>query len=709
MQHMTLSIDAEGIALVTLDHATETMNLVSQEWIQEFSELVAQLAADPCVMGVILTSGKAAFMAGADLKMFTRRYSVAQALETSRLPTQMHRQLETCGKPWVAAINGLALGGGFELALACHRRILADQPKAVVGLPEVNVGLLPGSGGTQRLARMIGMKGALDVLLSGRSYRPAEALKIGLVDELAPADRLMDAARAWLLSSPDAQRAWDKKGYAHPEGAGLLNPKVASFLSVLPAQNTARTQQNYPAPAAITAVVFEGMQMPFDAALKLESKYFAKLLADPVAGNIIRTTFVNKGDAAKLARRPAGVPKASFETVAVLGAGMMGAGIAHVAAQAGMQVHLLDRTFAEAESAKTRIARTLAREVEKGRRAATDADAILARIHPTDDVTALAPADIVVEAVFEDTDIKAEITARVEAVLRKGVIFASNTSTLPISRLAQAARDPARFIGLHFFSPVERMELVEVIMGKATSQQTLAEALDFVARLRKVPIVVNDSRGFYTSRVFQTFIHEGLAMLSEGVAPALIENAAKQAGMPVGPLALLDEVTLDLPLKIIAQAEAEEGTAYTRPCGFDAAQRMVAAGRSSRKAGGAFYEYPESAPKHLWPGLTTLFPQTAQQPDVEALKQRFLYIQALETARCLDEGVLTHPVDGDIGSVLGWGFPTWTGGTLSLIDTVGLAEFIARCELLAQAHGPRFSPGEGLRARLARGATITGV
>ncbi len=709
MQHMTLSIDAEGIALVTLDHARESMNLVSAEWIAEFAALVETLAADAAVRGVILTSAKAAFMAGADLKMFTRRFTKAEALETSRVPTQMHRRMETCGKPWVAAINGLALGGGFELALACHRRILADQPKAMVGLPEVNVGLLPGSGGTQRLARMIGMKGALDVLLSGRSYKPADALKAGLVDELAPPEGLIDAARAWLLSDPQPGRDWDRKGYAHPDGAGLLNPRVASLLSVVPAQNTSRTQQNYPAPAAITAAVFEGLQMPFDAALKLESKYFAKLLSGPVAGNIIRTTFVNKGEAAKLARRPADVPKARFGVVAVLGAGMMGAGIARVAAQAGLAVHLLDRTAEEAGRGKERIARALSREVEKGRRAAADAEAILARIHPTGDVAELCAADIVVEAVFEDTAIKAEITARVQGVLRPDVIFASNTSTLPISRLAQAAVDPARFIGLHFFSPVERMELVEVIMGKQTSAQTLAEALDFVQLLRKVPIVVNDSRGFYTSRVFQTFIHEGLAMLSEGVAPALIENAAKQAGMPMGPLALLDEVTLDLPLKIIAQAEAEEGAAFVRPCGFEGAQRMVEAGRRSRKAGGAFYDYPEGGEKHLWPGLSALFPKAAAQPDVEELKDRFLFIQALETARCLEEGVLTHPADGDLGAVLGWGFPTWTGGTLSLIDTIGLSGFIAACDRLAQRHGPRFTASDALRGRALRGETMTGV
>lgn len=706
MKHITLSVDAEGIALVTLNNADESVNLVSPEWIAEFVALTEQLAADAAVRGILLTSGKPGFMAGADLKMLARPFDKAQALDLARVPSAMHRRLETCGKPVVAALNGLALGGGFELALACHHRILADHPKAVVGLPEVNVGLLPGSGGTQRLARMIGLRAALEVLLDGKPRAPAAALKAGLVDAVVPPDQLLAAARAWLLSAPAPVQPWDTKGWSHPDAQGLLNPQVASYLSVLPARTAAATMHNYPAPAAITAAVFEGLQMPFDQALALEGKYFAKLLIDPVAGNIIRTTFLNKGEAAKLARRPAGVPKASYATVAVLGAGMMGAGIAHVSALAGLQVHLLDRSPEEAARGKAASARTLAKEVERGRRSQAEADAILARIHPTADPGDLAPADIVIEAVFEDTAVKAEITARVQAVLRPDVIFASNTSTLPITGLARAATDPSRFIGMHFFSPVERMELVEVIRGRETSDATLAQALDFVALLRKVPITVNDSRGFYTSRVFQTFIHEGMAMLAEGIAPALIENAARMAGMPIGPLALLDEVTLDLPVKIIRQAEAEDGAAYQPPCGYAPALRMIAAGRSSRKAGGAFYDYPAEGPKHLWPGLADLFPPRADQPEAASLRRRFLHIQALETARCLEEGVLSDPADGDLGSVLAWGFPTWTGGTLSWIDTVGAAAFVAECEALAQQHGARFAPSDWLRARAAAGRPL---
>jgi 3-hydroxyacyl-CoA dehydrogenase/enoyl-CoA hydratase/3-hydroxybutyryl-CoA epimerase len=707
MKHVRLTTDADGIAVITLDHATESMNLVSPEWVAEMAAAIEQVAADPAVKGAIVTSAKRAFMAGADLKVLIKGYTKAEALALAAAPTAMHRRLETCGKPFVAAINGLALGGGFELALACHRRIIVDDPKALVGLPEVNVGLLPGSGGTQRLARMIGVKAALDLLLAGQTLDPAKARAAGLVDEVVPADRLMAAARAWLLSGPDPVRAWDKKGYAPPESGGLLNPAMAMLFSLQPAAVAAKTLHNYPAPAAILSAVFEGIQLPFDKAAKVEQKYFAKLLSRSEARAIIRTTFVNKGRAEKLVARPAGVPKASFARIGVLGAGMMGGGIACVAAAAGCEVVLIDRTQAEADKGKATTQKTLAREVERGRRTQPEADAILARIAPTTDFAALAGAALVIEAVFEDTAIKADVTRRAAAVLGPDALFASNTSTLPITGLAEAFARPERFIGLHFFSPVDRMALVEVILGRKTSQATLAHALDFVAVLRKTPIVVQDSRGFYTSRVFQTFIHEGMAMLGEGVAPALIENAARFAGFPVGPLAVTDEVSLALPMKIIRQSEAELGQRYQRPCGYAVMQRMLdELGRGGRKAGGGFYDYPAGAPKRLWPALSEHFPQAREQPGVPELRKRMLYIQALETARCLEEQVLSDPADGDLGSVLGWGFPTYTGGTLSLIDAIGIAAFVAECDRLAQQHGVRFRPSDWLRQRAAAGMSF---
>jgi 3-hydroxyacyl-CoA dehydrogenase/enoyl-CoA hydratase/3-hydroxybutyryl-CoA epimerase len=468
----------------------------------------------------------------------------------------------------------------------------------------------------------------------------------------------------------------------------------------------AKSGYNQPAPLAILNSLFQALQLPFDKALAVEGKYFAKLLTDPVARNIIRTTFISKLAAEKGARRPAGYPRFEARKVGVLGAGMMGAGIAYVAANAGIDVVLIDRDVPTAQKGKDYSAKVLGKLVEKGKVTRDKADAVLARIVPTDDFGMLQGCDLVVEAVFEDTAIKAETTKKAEAVLPPEAIFASNTSTLPISQLALASRSPDQFIGLHFFSPVDRMGLVEVIMGKQTSKETLAKGLDFIAQLRKTPIVVNDSRGFYTSRVFQMLIHEGAAMLAEGVPPAVIENAAKAVGMPVGPLALLDELTLDLPLKIVDQAIAEEGEGYTPPAGVAVMRKMKdEIGRSSRKTGGAFYDYPEGGKKHLWKGLAEHFPVNDSW-DIEELKKRFLFAQAMETARCLEEGVLETPQDADLGAIYGWGFPTWTGGTISYIDTIGIGSFVGEADILAQRYGPRFLPSAWLREKASRGETF---
>ena len=619
----------------------------------------------------------------------------------------MHRRLETCGKPFVAAINGLALGGGFELALACHYRVIVDDPKAAVGLPEVTVGLLPGSGGTQRLPRLIGIEKSLPVLLEGKPVAPAEALKLGMVDAVVPASALLETARQWILKSPDPVRAWDKKGY-HPSG-GLLNSAIANVMTLQPAMIGAKTQYNYPAPIAILDCIFEGTMMPFDKALKLESKYFAKLLCDPVSRNLIRTTFISKGEAMKLARRPNNVPPSKVRKLGVLGAGMMGAGIAHVSAAAGLEVLLLDSTLAQAEKGKAVSAKILGKAVERCQRAQSAADEILARIKTTDSYAALAGCDLIIEAVFEDSKTKSDVTRKAEAVIPEGAIFASNTSTLPITGLAKASARPRQFIGLHFFSPVERMPLVEVIMGQATSQETLAKSLDFVAQLKMTPIIVTDSRGFYTSRVFQTFIHEGMRMLEDGAAPALIENSAKFAGFPVGPLSLVDEVTLELPWKIVKETEAMLGSRFVRPCGYEVLRRMLKEfERPGKRYGRGFYDYPQvgsaqTGGKRLWSGLTQAFRPSTAQPTVDELTQRFLYIQSLETARCLEEGVLTHAADADVGALLAWGFPSWTGGPLSLIDTVGLPNFVAQCKAMAERYGRRFAPSVWLSQRAQRG------
>jgi len=706
MQTLSMEIDRDGIAIVTFNDASKSMNVVSPQWIEEFIAAIEQIAADSRIVGAVVTSSKPAFMAGADLKyILTLAGAITQhqAFEFSQRPSvAMHRRLETCGKPFVAAINGMALGGGYELALACHYRVIVDDPKAVVGLPEVTVGLLPGSGGTQRLPRMIGVEQSLPVLLEGKRIGPAEALKLGMVDAIVPASELIDTARQWLLKSPDPVRAWDKKGYRGT--GGLLNPTIANVMTFQPAIIAAKTQYNYPAPIAILDCIFEGTLLPFDKALRVESQYFAQLLSGKVARNLIRTTFVNKGEAMKLARRPKGVPSSSVKTLGVLGAGMMGSGIAYVAAAAGIDVVLLDSSLDLAEKGKGSAAKRLAKAVERGQNSRSAADETLARITPTVVYSRLSACDLIVEAVYEDPIIKADVTHKAEAVIPKSSVFASNTSTLPITGLAKSSSRPKQFIGLHFFPPVARMPLVEVIIGADTSDETLAKSLDFVAQLRMTPIVVNDGRGFYTSRVSQTFIHEGMGMLEDGVAPALIENAAKFAGFPVGPLALLDEVTLELPWKIVKETQVALGAKFVKPCGSEVLRRMIdEIKRPGKRYGKGFYEYPEGGTKRLWSGLKEAFPVSAEQPSVDELKKRFLYIQALETARCLEEGVLTHPADGDLGSLLAWGFPSWTGGTLSLIDTVGGPQFVADCKRMAAQYGTRFTPSSWLIDKSAAG------
>jgi 3-hydroxyacyl-CoA dehydrogenase / enoyl-CoA hydratase / 3-hydroxybutyryl-CoA epimerase len=705
---LSLEVDQDGIALIALDDPTRPMNVVSPEFINDMVAAIERVASDPDVRGAIITSAKSAFMAGADLKHIVSlaggAISQDAAFAFSQRPSlAMHRRLETCGKPFVAAINGLALGGGYELCLACHYRVMVDDPKILVGLPEVTVGLLPGSGGTQRLPRLIGLEAAVPLLLEGRAIGPIDALKLGLVDALVAAPDLVQSAKDWLMKSPDAVRAWDKKGYS--AAGGLLNPAVAAVMSMRSAAIAAQTSHNYPAPIAILDCIFEGMLMPFDKALRLESKYFAKLLCGPVSRNLIRTTFLSKGDAGKLARRPPGFPTARIKKIGVLGAGMMGGSVAYVAASAEVDVVLLDRETVLAEIGKNYSVGLLAKDVQRGKRTQQQADAMLARIAPTTNYSDLRDCDLVIEAVFEDVAVKADATRKAEKVITADSIFASNTSTLPISELAMASSRATQFIGLHFFSPVERMPLVEVIVGKATSPATLARALDFVAQLKMTPIVVHDSRGFYTSRVFQTFIHEGMLLLEAGVAPALIEHAAKFAGFPVGPLALLDEVTIELPWKIVKESEAALGSKFVRPAAYGVMRRMLEElQRPGKRYGKGFYDYPEGGKKRLWPGLSQVFPVASVQPSLDEVKTRLLYIQALETARCLEEGVLTHPADGDVGSLLAWGYPAWTGGTLSLIETVGIKNFVTTCDELATTAGPRYLPSHWLREKARLGS-----
>lgn len=697
----------DGVATVLLDDPDSSVNTVSPTWVDEMTSTFESLKADETVTGIIITSAKPSFMVGADLNFILAHapnMTLEDAFQFSQRATRMHRLIETCGKPVVAAMPGFALGGGYELALASTFRILADDRNAAVGLPEVGVGLLPGSGGTQRLPRLVGVSTAVDVLLGGKNYAPREALELGLVDRVVPKEEILKAARSWLASKPDPTRPWDRKDFKLPESDGLLKQSTAGFFSLATAKLLAKYGRNYPAPISILTCVFEGVQVPFDKGLLVESRHFAKLVTNAVSRNIIRTTFVNKSLAEKGARRPQGVRKSSVTKVGILGAGMMGAGIGYISAKAGIEVVLLDVSIEAAEKGKAYSANLLGKDVQGGKITKEHADTVLARIMPSVDYEELAGVSLVIEAVFEDTAVKSDVIRKAEAVIGREALFASNTSTLQITRLAEAFGRPNDFIGLHFFSPVDRMQLVEVIMGRRTGPEALARALDFVAQIRKTPIVVNDGRGFYTSRVFQTFIHEGMRLLQEGVAPALIENAARQAGMPVGPLAVTDEVTLELPLKIVRQAEREDSS-FQRPACIYILERMVdELHRPGRKGGGGFYDYPrDGGPKRLWRGLSQILPRAERQPDVEDVKKRLLYVQCLETVRCLEEGVLCHAADGDIGAVLGWGFPTWTGGTLSLIETVGVSKFVGECEQLAQEHGERFLPTAQLREMARKG------
>jgi 3-hydroxyacyl-CoA dehydrogenase/enoyl-CoA hydratase/3-hydroxybutyryl-CoA epimerase len=697
MANWTYDVDADGIALLTIDMPGRSMNVFDEDSSRELAELVERLLADGAVRGAVVASGKPAFIAGADLEMLARINAELDALpEAARAAAAYHRfwpiqamfrRIETGGKPFAAAVGGTAMGGGFELALACHRRIVADDPAIRVGLPEAKVGLLPGGGGTQRLARMIGAEKALPLLLEGRALAPEAALKAGIVDEVVPRADLLGRARAWVREATPAQavKPWDAKSFRMP-GPDARTHHGGGQFAVANALQRRRTHGNYPAADAIQQLVYQATIVPMDVGLRLESKYFGRLVAGPVARNMIRTGFVGVQRAAK--QRLPGFEKRRFARIGVLGAGMMGAGIAHVAARAGIDVVLIDRDLATAEAAIARVTDEVAR----------------ARITATLDYAALADADLVIEAVFEDRALKAEVTARACAVLRPDAIFASNTSTLPITGLAEAATDPARFIGLHFFSPVEKMPLLEVIRGARTSEATIAASLDFARVIGKTPVVVSDSRGFYTSRVFATYTREGMLMLAEGVAPALIENAGRATGMPVPPLSLSDEVALDLIQRIGAQTRRDSGD--TSPLRPDEAliDRLVAAGRTGKKARRGFYDYPQDGPKRLWPGLADLAPVAAMQPEFGTLKSRLLAIQALEAARCLEEGVVATPADADVAALLGWGFAPWTGGPLSFIDTMGAAAFVALCDGFAQAHGARFAPTPALRTMAAEGS-----
>jgi len=717
-------VDADGIALATWDMPGRSMNVITVEVMEELSRIVDAVTGDDAVKGCVIASGKDAFSGGADLTMLqglraefsrlARERGEEEAMrfffEESRKLSLLYRRIETCGKPFAAAVHGVCLGGAFELALACHHRVLSDADQTRVGLPEIKVGLFPGAGGTQRVARLMPTGDALQMLFKGEQIRPLMARNMGLAHQVAPRDQIVEAAKDWIRKGGSAEAPWDAKGYKLPSNKVYS----AQGMQIWPAANAIyrrETQGNYPAAYAILEAVYHGLQLPMDLALKVESRWFAKILRSNEAAAMIRTLFVSLQELNKGARRPKSVEPAKLKRVGVVGAGFMGAGIAYVTANAGLEVVLVDRDMESAEKGKAHSHKLMTDQIMKGRAKTADRDALLARISVTSDYGDLQDCDLVIEAVFEDPKIKAEVIDRVEAVIRPDCIFASNTSTLPITGLAKGSRNAGQFIGIHFFSPVERMMLVEIIVGRETGDKALAVALDYVRAIKKTPIVVNDARGFFANRCVGAYILEGHLMLTEGVPAAMIENAGKQAGMPVGPLALNDEVAIDLALKIVRATKAQVGESAIVPAQEELLARMVEReGRLGRKNRKGFYDYPENGPKRLWHGLKDLQPGPGlgELLDFEELKQRFLVAQALEAARTVEEGVITDPREADVGSILGFGFAPFTGGVLSYIDFMGPKEFVALCRRLESRHGARFAPPKILLDMVTSGGTFYG-
>jgi len=718
--------DADGIVLVTWDTPGRSMNVLDETSVTELEAIIKQTTGDAAVKGVVITSGKEALCAGADLSMLegmSKTYAgmlkdkgeeaANQMLfDQSRRFSQVFRSIETSGKPWVAAINGLALGGGFELTLSCHYRVAADNPKTRLGLPEVKVGLFPGAGGTQRVPRIVQPQDAMQLLLKGEAINLAKAKALNLIHAIVPPAEMIQAAKDWIKGGGKAVAPWDEKGFKLPGGPVFSKAGMMMF----PAGNAIyrrETYDNYPAARAIMSCVYEGLQLPIDAALRVESRYFTQVLRSNEAAAMIRSLFLSMQELNKGARRPANVPATKVKKVAVIGAGFMGASVGYVSAKAGIDVVLIDRDQESADKGKAHAKSVIDGLVAKGRAKQAEADAVMSRISATADYEALRDCDLVIEAVFEDRKVKADTFIKAQQYLKPGVIFASNTSTLPITSLAESFQDQARFVGIHFFSPVEKMMLVEIILGKNTGDAAVAAALDYTRMIGKTPIVVNDSRGFYANRCVGRYIAEGNEMFLEGVPPAMIENTAKMAGMPVGPLSLSDEVALDLGLKVLKATEVDLGPNAVNP---DQKKLMVELvekqNRLGRKNGKGFYDYPEKGKgqKSLWPGLgalqkTHLDPDTL---DVEELKQRFLVVQAVEAARTVEDHVITDMREADVGSILGFGFAPFTGGTLSYIDFMGTRKFVELCHKLEAKYGSRFTPPKLLVEMAAKGETFYG-
>ncbi len=720
MTDFTMTTDADGVATIRWDVTSKSMNVMSTEAFQLLSNLIDQALSDASVKGVIITSGKKDFAGGMDLNVIARmRAGGARAIFDGVM--QMHqvlRKIERAGmdpkslkggKPIVAALPGTALGIGLELPLACHRIIAADNPKAKIGLPEIMVGIFPGAGGTTRLVRKLGAMMAAPFLLEGKLSSPQAAKAAGLIDEVVAPEDLLVRAKEWVLSATDADlvKPWDAKGYKMPGGAPYHPAGFMTFVGAS-AMVHGKTMGVYPAAKALLAAVYEGALVPFDTALKIEARHFTSVLMNPSSAAMIRSLFINKEALEKGANRPK-VEDMAVKKLGVIGAGMMGAGIAYVAANAGIEVVLIDSSQEAADRGRAHSEAILDKGMKRGKVTAEKKGEVLGRITATTEYAALAGADLVVEAVFEDPKVKAEVTAKVEAVVGADCIFATNTSTLPITGLAAASKRPEQFIGIHFFSPVDKMMLVEIIRGEATGDRAVAKALDFVRQIRKTPIVVNDARFFYANRCIIPYINEGIRMVAEGVEPALVENAAKLVGMPLGPLQLVDETSIDLGVKIAKATKAAMGKDYPDEAVDHVLFWMADQGRLGRKSHAGFYAYSEKGERlGLWDGLSHKYTLDKMQPSLADVQHRLLFAQVLEAVRALEEGVLTDIREGDVGAILGWGFAPWSGGPFSWLDMIGAARAVEICRGLTAQFGPRFHAPALLREMAEKGETFYG-
>ncbi len=705
MADFYFDLDQSGVATITWDCPGKQMNLMSWEGFHELDTLMNKAIQDPKVKGIVLASGKDTFTGGMDLKVLgAMKDNSSSDLDVFNGIMTIHKILRNIelaggdpkkgkvGKPVAIALNGTSVGIGYEIAISTHRMICADNPKARIGLPEILVGIFPGGGGTTRLSRRLGVMAAAPFILKGKTPNPRDALDAGLVDEVVPPEELLSRAKEWVLSatSEDIIKPWDKQGFRIPGGSPYDRQGFLTFAGAS-AMISGETQCLYPAAQAAISTIYEGLMLPFDQAISNEAKWFTKVLVNPSSSAMINTIFVNKKLLEKGHRRPQGIPPLELQNLGVIGSGMMGSGIAQVAAQSGLAVTLIDKDETALNKGKNKIKSNLEREVARGRLSQHKADAILAQISFTTEMKALRECKFVIEAVFEDPAIKSEIFRQVSNIVSNDCLIASNTSTLPISSLSKSVSTPERFVGIHFFSPVQRMALVEIIKGKQTDDQAVAQAFDLVRKLRKTPIVVNDSRFFYANRCIIPYINEGVSMIGEGYHPALIENAAKQIGMPLGPLQLIDETSLELAVHIAKASSAALGDKYIENDADRVVFKLAGIGRLGRKSKAGFYDYDTKGKRlGLWKGLSEHFPQISKQPLIKTVKNRLLLIQVVEAIKALEEDVLVDIKEGDVGAIFGWGFAPWSGGPFSWVDSQGIDQTINLCSCLKDQFGTRF-------------------